>query len=241
MANNAFENIRKIAWNSLNESTQVEDVNLGPVEDELDEDLDTVETILDECGDKLTVNEDGSVELDVDDEDLEDIGLTESEVRSALQHLSESNSRSNLIVDGRTMMLEKVVKKVVDGKVVKKKVKSKKKRLTPKQKAALAKARKKAHKGSANKARRKSMKIRRKKLGEGKNQLQDIQVNDLTEGYVVYDIDTNTTMKIVESLGITSEGHKVKAKILESNLSRLSESEADILVESGSRLVLLKK
>ena len=60
---------------------------------------------------------------------------------------------------GEDALLEKVVKVVRDGKVVKKKVPSKKKILTPAQKAALAKARKKAHTAGANKKRKKSMKV----------------------------------------------------------------------------------
>lgn len=58
---------------------------------------------------------------------------------------------------------EKTVKVVREGKVVKKTVKSKKRRLTPAQKAALAKARKKAHTADANKKRAKSNKVRSKK------------------------------------------------------------------------------
>ena len=56
-----------------------------------------------------------------------------------------------------------MVKVVRDGSVVKKKVKTKKTRLTAAQKQALAKARKKAHTASAEKARAKSNKVRSKK------------------------------------------------------------------------------
>ena len=62
---------------------------------------------------------------------------------------------------GETSLVEKVVKVVRDGQVVKKKVKTKKTILTAAQKSALAKARKKAHTASANKARLKSNKIRK--------------------------------------------------------------------------------
>ena len=59
------------------------------------------------------------------------------------------------------------VKVVVrDGKVQKKQVNKRKKKLSAKQKAALAKARKKAHSSDANKARKKSMKVRNKKVKE---------------------------------------------------------------------------
>lgn len=58
---------------------------------------------------------------------------------------------------------EKTVRVVRDGKVVTKNVRTTKRRLTPAQKAALAKARKKAHTASANKARAKSMKVRSNK------------------------------------------------------------------------------
>lgn len=60
---------------------------------------------------------------------------------------------------GSEELVEKVVKVVRDGKVVKKKVRTgAKPRLSAAQKAALAKARKKAHTGAANKQRAKSMK-----------------------------------------------------------------------------------
>lgn len=59
-------------------------------------------------------------------------------------------------------MVEKTVKVVRDGEVVKKTVKTKKKRLTAAQKQALAKARKKAHTGQAEKHRAKSLKKGRK-------------------------------------------------------------------------------
>jgi hypothetical protein len=60
-------------------------------------------------------------------------------------------------------MLKKVVR---GGKVIMKKVRTVKKRLTAKQKAALKKAQKKAHTGAAKKNRMKSLKIRKRKLGE---------------------------------------------------------------------------
>jgi rubrerythrin len=58
---------------------------------------------------------------------------------------------------------EKTVKVVKDGKVVKKNVATRKKKLSAAQKAALAKARKKAHSAGAQKKRAKSMSIRSKK------------------------------------------------------------------------------
>lgn len=64
---------------------------------------------------------------------------------------------------GEEDLIERVVKVVRDGSVVKKKVKTKKTRLTAAQKQALAKARKKAHTASAEKARAKSNKVRSKK------------------------------------------------------------------------------
>lgn len=64
---------------------------------------------------------------------------------------------------GETELIERVVKVVRDGEVVKKKVKTKKTRLTAAQKQALAKARKKAHTATAEKARKKSNKVRSKK------------------------------------------------------------------------------
>lgn len=60
-------------------------------------------------------------------------------------------------------LYERYVKVVRAGKVVKKKLRRIKVRLSAAQKQALAKARRFAHTGSANKARRKSMKVRRRK------------------------------------------------------------------------------
>lgn len=58
---------------------------------------------------------------------------------------------------------EKTVKVVKEGKVVSKKVATRKKKLTAAQKAALAKARKKAHTAGAQKKRAKSNAVRKKK------------------------------------------------------------------------------
>lgn len=85
------------------------------------------------CGILETLNESGESELD------------------ACPHCGEED------------LIERVVKVVRDGSVVKKKVKTKKTRLTAAQKQALAKARKKAHTASAEKARAKSNKVRSKK------------------------------------------------------------------------------
>nr|DAY17853.1 MAG TPA: Transcription elongation factor Elf1 like [Caudoviricetes sp.] len=82
---------------------------------------------------------------------------------------------------------EKQVKVVRDGKVVTRKVKTVKTKLTSKQKQALAKARKKAHTAGANKARKKSMAIHKKRLGEGEENCQcpycgyEAPVNEFTQ------------------------------------------------------------
>lgn len=67
--------------------------------------------------------------------------------------------------DGSTgIVLEKMIKTIdASGKITKVKVKTKKKRLTSGQKQALRKARKMAHKGGANRKRKKAMKMRRRK------------------------------------------------------------------------------
>lgn len=85
------------------------------------------------CGILETLNESGETELD------------------ACPHCGEED------------LIERVVKVVRDGEVVKKKVKTKKTRLTAAQKQALAKARKKAHTATAEKSRKKSNKVRNKK------------------------------------------------------------------------------
>lgn len=68
---------------------------------------------------------------------------------------------------------EKTVKVVREGKVVRKNVRTRKVRLTPAQKAALKKARKKAHTGAANRKRAKSMKVRTRK---GMNEEEELLV-----------------------------------------------------------------
>ena len=70
----------------------------------------------------------------------------------------------SLASGGTAIVLEKYIKKVdSNGNITKVKVKTKKKRLTSGQKQALRKARKLAHKGQANRKRKKAMKIRKRK------------------------------------------------------------------------------
>lgn len=68
----------------------------------------------------------------------------------------------------------KIVKVVRGGKLAKVKVRTTKARLSSAQKRALAKMRKKAHTAAASKARKKSMKIRKRLFSEGSTQVGDV-------------------------------------------------------------------
>lgn len=83
---------------------------------------------------------------------------------------------------------EKTVKVVKDGKVVTKNVSTRKKKLSPAQKAALAKARKKAHSAGANKKRAKSNKIRAAK-GMNEGDLITCPECDFEGEYDEYDVE----------------------------------------------------
>lgn len=105
---------------------------------------------------------------------------------------------------GKVVMTNEAMDKVVrGGKLVKVKVRTVKKKLSPDQKLALAKAQKKSHTASANKARNKSMQVRAKKIGENVEQVvvtesaqSDVKlgVHLISENYGIID-------KLAESLG----------------------------------------
>ncbi|WP_163836767.1 hypothetical protein [Spartinivicinus ruber] len=57
-------------------------------------------------------------------------------------------------------VMDKAVRRVIDGKIVLKKIPTRKRRMTAAQKAALKKARRKAHSAAAKRARAKAMKLR---------------------------------------------------------------------------------
>lgn len=103
------------------------------------------------------------------------------------ENTSESDELDEEDEESEDKIEEKQVKVVRDGKVVTRKVKTVKTKLTSKQKQALAKARKKAHTAGANKARKKSMAIHKKRLGEGEENCQcpycgyEAPVNEFTQ------------------------------------------------------------
>lgn len=122
---------------------------------------------------------------------------------------------------GSEELVEKVVKVVRDGKVVKKKVRTgAKPRLSAAQKAALAKARKKAHTASANKQRAKSMK---KGAKAGLHEEDEIECTECgyTGEYDDFSIDKDgnlicpdcgAVITVNESSGTTDEGNKSKTE-----------------------------
>lgn len=117
---------------------------------------------------------------DIDDQDIID-GMEElsqkyadaiknenyDEANKIAQECDEQDTKivTESLANGATaIVLEKYVKKVdASGNITKVKVKTKKKRLTSGQKQALRKARKTAHKGAANRKRKKAMKVRQRK------------------------------------------------------------------------------
>lgn len=87
-----------------------------------------------------------------------DYKLSQAEVQKALDNVTKHKK------------VNESTKKIVrGGQLVKVQVKTKKAKLSPEQKKALAKARKKAHTADAEKARQKSMQVRKKKLKENYN------------------------------------------------------------------------
>ena len=114
-----------------------------------------------------------------EDEDDEDFSQIDVEVDGTVRFLDQDHvklveackkakNECEDMEDEEDDELVEATKKVVrNGQVVTVKIKKKKVKLSAKQKSALKKARKKSHTAGAAKARNKSMKIRRKKLGEG--------------------------------------------------------------------------
>lgn len=99
-------------------------------------------------------------------EDLSSANETELMSLSICEECGAMHEAGTEVCDCGCESLEEAVKLVVrGGKVIRKQMK-RKKRMSSKQKQALAKNRKKAHTGSANKARAKSMKVRSKKVKE---------------------------------------------------------------------------
>ena len=92
-----------------------------------------------------------------------DYKLSQAEVQKALDNVTK-----------RKKVNESTKKVVRGGQLVKVQVKTKKAKLSPEQKKALAKARKKAHTTDAEKSRQKSMQVRKKKLKETK----EVAVNE---------------------------------------------------------------
>jgi hypothetical protein len=78
--------------------------------------------------------------------------------------LLESVLMDGVFLDGEESLDEKIVTQVHGGQKIRKVVRSVKKRQTPAQKAALVKARRKAHTSSAARARKISMKVRKRSV-----------------------------------------------------------------------------
>lgn len=118
-----------------------------------------------QCGTKLQMAEDNTIEEELD------IALHEyvtymrmGRVNEAMNVLRTNEATAVTDEDGEVYLEAYKTTVDADGTRKKVKIKTKKKKLTAKQKAALRKARDKAHKAGAEKARAKAMKVR-KRLG----------------------------------------------------------------------------
>lgn len=131
-------------------------VNEAVEDGEIDTELDEARSLFESArADYITARDNYRALLEAkedEDEDGEDIEEDDDE-----EDMPDEDDEDDEEVD------EKVKKVVRDGKVVKKKVPTHKVILNAKQKAALMKARKKAHTASANRARKKSNKVRDRK------------------------------------------------------------------------------
>lgn len=92
----------------------------------------------------------------------------------------------------------RMVRAIRGGKMVKVKVRTRKKRLNAKQKRALAKARKKANTSAAKRHRAKSMKIRRRAIGEGTD------MKDVVDA-VLQDLTNEFGLEIISKGSVTEE------------------------------------
>lgn len=107
---------------------------------------------------------------DIADDYAEAINNENYKLANKIAKESDAKVVTESMRDGsNAIVLEKMVKAIRDGKVVRVKVRTKKKRISAAQKSALRKARKKSHTASADRSRKKSMRIHRKKLGESIN------------------------------------------------------------------------
>ncbi|AMM44836.1 hypothetical protein SP15_037 [Bacillus phage SP-15] len=121
---------------------------------------------------------------DMDEDDAEDL-VDEflEEIDTDDEEDDELDERMKLVVRG--------------GKVKRINVPIRKKRLNAKQKAALRKARRKAHTSSANKARRKSMIVRRRRFKESMDMLGEVKDTIESYGLAVLDTDLDMTNESV--------------------------------------------
>ena len=129
---------------------------------------------------------------------------------SAKDAIAEWNSNDEEVQmhdANESLDMNEASKKVVrGGKLVTVKVKKgKKKKLTAKQKAALMKARKKSHTGSADKARAKSMKVRSKRMKESIESLFNESVEPMDEGVAILITSDDLMNESVDVKGLSTE------------------------------------
>lgn len=163
-------------FKALREQSQAVNESVVTPEEETTEPEETVNEEIEEVVKEETPEEETPVteetkEETPEEETPEEETLAEEFSVICCPHCGPISGMNESAVDecpicGEDELLEKVVKVVRDGEVVKKTVKTKKTILSPAQKAALAKARKKAHTAGANKQRAKSNKVRKNKIND---------------------------------------------------------------------------
>lgn len=105
----------------------------------------------------------------------------------------------NIVEDEEEDLTENSKVVVRNGKVKRvKKKRGRKKRQTPKQRTALAKARRKSNTSGASRKRKKSMKVRKRRIGESLDMLNEVADTIESYGLDVIDTNLNTTHESLE-------------------------------------------
>ncbi|WJZ23492.1 hypothetical protein LIS04_64 [Listeria phage LIS04] len=147
--------------------------------------------------------------------------------------------------DGEEQLEERMKKVVRGGQVVKIKVPIRKKRLSAKRRMALVKARRKAHTSKANRNRRKSMIIRKRRIKESFDMLKSAEQVFVEGGITVLDREFDTTNEGLELKLVldnsTNEKYEVDLDAMEAHFTESFGSpvtiDMELLDESKSAVV----
>lgn len=141
---------------------------------------------------------------------------------------------------------EKFKKVVRNGQVVRIKVPTRKKRLSAKRRMALVKARRKAHTSSANRNRRKSMIVRKRRIKESFDMLKAVQSVFEEGGVPVIDADmdsTNEGLSLELTLdNSTPESYEINLNQMEAHFSEQFSADVSVDIEyiSESKSAVVK-